>query len=864
MSTVRDQAEFAGGLCVCESLEPRVQLAGVTLVTHGFQQTGTFPAWVDSMTLAIEARAGVAGSDTRNLRITVNEDLSEVVSDLRGTGGFWQSRSAEAVVSLDWADASNNNVFPFVGPLVHTNDVGVRGADALLKTHPNLGVTGMLAELPIHLIGHSRGAGVVAELARRLGQLGIWVDQVTLLDPHPLEPDDGVWAGGADPAITLFNNVIVAENIRQNDSWFAPNGVEVATTYELNLSPLVPDVSHTEVHAFYHGTIDVSASSDGDGESIEGGWYGSSPFGPRDQVGYASSRLGGLPPLASGTDARLGGTALRPSPVASGAQWPNLLLGSVPSGLTLRQTSRIGVPVIYSDRDSGALIRAFFDTDTNPYNGSVGDAGSVSVAMTDFGTTEVSLAGNGVAAGTYRLGFEINDGARRRFRYSGQPVTVEYLLYFPEGNSTGSINEYLPIVNPNPYPVVYSVTIRYEWGERDQLLEQGVIGANSRGGLTLYEGARRHESRVRLDVPYAIEIRSSGPLGATLSHYDFGVATGEAFSPDLSTEWAFAAVRRGQGSVDFLVWHNPGDSDALVTLTAITRDGRVLTDTRFQPSKRRGGISVNDMPWDIQGEFSILITSTQPIIAALSHYEPSLGQGHIAIGTQGSGSTDSFAAFSPLDLQSSLRTVVFNSGTVDAQVQVAVTYSSGAVGASRSLTLPGRTAVTYSAADLGLARGVGGNVRVTSNRPVATSVAVSDPAKGDGLSTQAAGSSATRWLFGDAFMSVAGAGTVTVEYLSVANPGDLAATVACDFVYVDGTRSQVSLTVPPRAIRTLSLHQNSSILAWGAAHGGSNWFAIDVRSDRPVVASLTHWDQNQLGGWSSLGTPASPWYSNVQ
>lgn len=852
----------------CEALENRVHLAGVTVLTHGFQLTGNFPGWVDQMAVAIEARAGVPGMDTRHLRVTAaSNGASGTIEDVRNTGAFSQARSAEAVVSINWADASNNNVLPTIfEPLVFTRDIASLGAASLLGTWDNIGNTGALAELPIHLIGHSRGAGVMSELARALGEAGIWVDQLTLLDPHPLEAGDAffsVRSGGADPVISLFNNVITAENFRQNDSSFFPNGVAVPATHEVNLSPLSPDVSHSGVHAYYHGTIDRNAVSDGAGESISSAWYVGAPHGPRDQVGFARSRLGGLPPLASGTDARLGGTASRPPLTAVGPQWPNILLGSVASPLTLGQTTRIDYPIYYSDRDSGATVRAFFDVDTNPYNGTVADAGSTSVAQSDFGGTSVAIGSNGVAAGTYRLGFEITDGQRRRFQYAGQSVSVEYVLYFPEGNSTGNINEYLPIVNPNPYAVSYSVMIRYEWGERDQLLEQGVIGAFSRGGLTLYEGHQRQNSRVRLDVPYAVEVRSSGPLGATMSHYDFGVATGEAFSPDLSTEWTFAHVRRGQGSVDFLVWHNPGDLDALVTLTAVTRDGRTLADTRFQPAKRRGGISVNDMPWDIQGDFSVLISSTRPIIAALSHYEPSLGQGFIAIGTFGSGGEDAYAVFSPLDAQATVQAIVFNPQSTAVQVRLDVTYASGAPGTAQTFTLPARTAASYSASDLNLARGVGGFVRVRSSRPVATAMTLNDPSKGDGLSTQSLSLASSRWLFGDAFMSVAGAGTVTVEHLCIANPNDDTATVTIELLYLDGTRSQVSQSVPPRSVRTTALHQVQSILTWGSAHNGNNWFGIDVRSDRPTIASLTHWDQNQLGGWSSLGTPLGHWRVNA-
>ena len=44
----------------------------------------------------------------------------------------------------------------------------------------------------MHFIGHSRGASVVGALAEELGEAGIWVDQVTYLDTHPLRPAYGI------------------------------------------------------------------------------------------------------------------------------------------------------------------------------------------------------------------------------------------------------------------------------------------------------------------------------------------------------------------------------------------------------------------------------------------------------------------------------------------------------------------------------------------------------------------------------------------------------------------------------------------------------------------------------------------------
>ncbi len=46
--------------CLLEPLESRVLLSGVTLVTHGYELSGTFPNWVETMAEAVAAREGGA------------------------------------------------------------------------------------------------------------------------------------------------------------------------------------------------------------------------------------------------------------------------------------------------------------------------------------------------------------------------------------------------------------------------------------------------------------------------------------------------------------------------------------------------------------------------------------------------------------------------------------------------------------------------------------------------------------------------------------------------------------------------------------------------------------------------------------
>ena len=111
-----------------------------------------------------------------------------------------------------------------------------------------------LVELPLHLIGHSRGGSVVTEMARILGTQGIWVDQVTTLDPDPVSLYH-------DAAITNYANVLFADNYWQNmgDGLLVPNGQAVSGAYNRHLLNLDGGYSssHSDTHLWYHGTIQL-------------------------------------------------------------------------------------------------------------------------------------------------------------------------------------------------------------------------------------------------------------------------------------------------------------------------------------------------------------------------------------------------------------------------------------------------------------------------------------------------------------------------------------------------------------------------------------------------------------------------------
>src|SRR4051812_2798553 len=155
-----------------ESLESRQLLAGVTILTHGFN--GTTNGWIEKAADDIVKRAGGPNQASQYvLQIGVDSKNKLKVLSYELEGGFKKASetgAGEIVVKLDWATVSDGEF--------STQRIA-DAAYAFLITQPTKDVR--LAELPIHLIGHDRGASVMSALATDLGRAGIWVDQQTTL-----------------------------------------------------------------------------------------------------------------------------------------------------------------------------------------------------------------------------------------------------------------------------------------------------------------------------------------------------------------------------------------------------------------------------------------------------------------------------------------------------------------------------------------------------------------------------------------------------------------------------------------------------------------------------------------------------------
>ena len=458
----------------------------------------------------------------------------------------------------------------------------------------------------------------------------------------------------------------------------------------------------------------------------------------------------------------------------------------------------------------------------------------LTVPVIEHQTYGVIVGTAGVTTGTY--GVEV------------ETLQSLFHLFHPEGYSSPAISEFVPIVNPTDAPVTYTVIARYEWGVRDQVLRSGVIAPHTRGGITISTSGDNPTSKTIEGIPYAIEIIADGPISATLSHYDFGVTTGESFTSSTSQTWTFPLVQRQHDRYrDFVVFYNPNNAPADVTVTLLPESGPPIQITKTLEPHRRGGINIDANPAiGVEGRFGVVVASDLPVVAALSSYDFVNQSGY---GVLGEPSAGTFSGVIPLIDPFSSSILVMNTAIADSAVRLTYLSSTGQAPVTRDFVVGARSTLTLDPSLLNSP--LAGYVAVTFESELPVTVMATREANGDAEAMLAAGSAAFGFLFGDAFINVALAGTDYLETLALANPGSASASAEVRFVFVDGTTETISIDVAAGGLSVLDLHETDAIID----RGGLVPFSIEIVSDAPIVAGMTHYDGFLEGGWSTLGTP---------
>jgi hypothetical protein len=450
----RRRLAAVGMLVLAAAAAPASRGAGVTIVTHGFN--ADVDAWVIPMLEAIPRRFHRLGAtNAACLQVTMvntgggNHAFSVV--NLNGVSPAAPD-TGEILIKFDWSD--------YAGSLFSVNFsttyVAERLVPALLDPQLIPGLGRPLAELPLHLAGHSRGASLVCEVTRLLGAQGVWVDHLTLMDPYPLNND-----GNSDPysvvdgSCQVYANVLFADNYWQNIGGFlVPTGQPRPGAYNRRLTNLSGGYSsaHSDVHLWYHGTMDLRTPITVDGATIGAAertnwWTSFEARGTNAGFHYSliagGNRLSdaepagpGLGRIRDGFNQRwdLGGgvssnrTAL---PFNAGA-WPNPVRFDVTGTNAFAAGASTALRLYHqSAADTNATItfQVLLDPDLNPFNGNELPAqpvtapgtGTNAVQRLDFDLVTDAML---VPPGNYAVGVVASEGPRRRHLYAPQLLAI--------------------------------------------------------------------------------------------------------------------------------------------------------------------------------------------------------------------------------------------------------------------------------------------------------------------------------------------------------------------------------------------------------------------------------------------------------
>ena len=418
-----------------EVLEDRTLLAGVTILTHG--DRGNITGWIAATADDIQQRLG--GTDAASEYVMkVGSDGVESFTLEDGNKPFDQTTKAEAIIKLDWSAISDETHF--------TDDVAATVANYLLTSHS--GVPDF-TQLPFHLIGHSRGASLMVALSYDLGQRGIWVDQLTNLDPHPIGQIKIPFIGTfGDAKMATYDNVIFSDTYYRNggSDIIDPHGQAVDGSFNLDLKDSVQKThefsAHLSVTAYYDGTVNLDATNDNDA-LIHDSWYDDSATKPpRDQIGYYFSRVGGGTRPMSGVSTTFGGTAARSSVKLKGTQYANVINPRIVGTSIVGIDQPISLKALYNDSDSSAKVTFFLDADQNPYNTNTAlMLGTKSVSSTaDPASVTMSTKIPNIGTGTYFLGTKITDSQGHvRYEYAQSSIDVERADFTTFKNGVASV-----------------------------------------------------------------------------------------------------------------------------------------------------------------------------------------------------------------------------------------------------------------------------------------------------------------------------------------------------------------------------------------------------------------------------------------
>jgi cyclophilin family peptidyl-prolyl cis-trans isomerase len=203
-----------------------------------------------------------------------------------------------------------------------------------------------------------------------------------------------------------------------------------------------------------------------------------------------------------------------------------------------------------------------------------------------------------------------------------------HTTHIPEGFRGAQVVERIDLQNMDRDIFnFYQVLVRYETGERDQVITSGVLQAGERRSFKISDFNFPNYNIVRANVPYSIEVRSSRAMAASLNHRDFGITLDESLTAILNIrqaelqKWNIPGGEKGTGFQSYITYQNLTPNYVTLNMAVHSEDGTTRFIQRVLKPYRRGGLEVHNIGVVPNGRFNVQINASGPIVAGISQYK---------------------------------------------------------------------------------------------------------------------------------------------------------------------------------------------------------------------------------------------------